>query len=224
MCHCCCVGVLWLIFGWVFGVEFLHGYDVVAVELSYSCALVVCLELSATVELWDCGPQAVEVHTQRFEVWSHDTRRLLFSAEDDEVQIGTEKLRVTGVEGAVFQHSVETPHIRAEPSHDLRLESPTRTLTMEAPRGVEISADAGDLRATCRKDLQLESTEGEIFLNAHVIRLGSLPIGTTAAAHGSTVPKQTVYELCACPNGRLYLSPAELESTCQATSNVCLWS
>ncbi|XP_018602234.2 zeta-sarcoglycan-like [Scleropages formosus] len=170
------------------------------------------------------GPQAVEVHTQRFEVWSHDTRRLLFSAEDDEVQIGTEKLRVTGVEGAVFQHSVETPHIRAEPSHDLRLESPTRTLTMEAPRGVEISADAGDLRATCRKDLQLESTEGEIFLNAHVIRLGSLPIGTTAAAHGSTVPKQTVYELCACPNGRLYLSPAELESTCQATSNVCLWS
>lgn len=44
----------------------------------------------------------------------------------------------------------------------LRLESPTRTLTMEAPRGVEVSAKKGLLRVSGRKDLQLESTEGEV--------------------------------------------------------------
>lgn len=44
----------------------------------------------------------------------------------------------------------------------LRLESPTRTLTMEAPRGVEVSAQKGLLRVSGRKDLQLESTEGEV--------------------------------------------------------------
>uniref|UniRef100_A0A3B3RVL5 Sarcoglycan zeta n=1 Tax=Paramormyrops kingsleyae TaxID=1676925 RepID=A0A3B3RVL5_9TELE len=170
------------------------------------------------------GSEMVEAQCQKFEVRSSDGERLLFSAADEEISIGTDKLRVTGTEGAVFEHSVETPYVRAEPFQDLRLESPTRTLTMEAPRGVEIRAEAGGLKASCRKDLQLESTDGEIFLNAETIRLGGLPLGTTAASRGAPVPKQTVYELCACPSGRLYLSPAALESTCQTTSNVCLWS
>ncbi|XP_036407196.1 zeta-sarcoglycan-like [Megalops cyprinoides] len=170
------------------------------------------------------GSEMVEAQCQRFEVRSSDGERMLFSADEEEISIGTEKLRVTGTEGAVFEHSVETPHIRAEPFQDLRLESPTRTLTMEAPRGVEINADAGELKATCRKDLQLQSTEGEIFLNANTIRLGKLPLGTAAPSLGLPVPKQTVYELCVCPNGKLYISPAGVGSTCHSTSNVCLWS
>lgn len=44
----------------------------------------------------------------------------------------------------------------------LRLESPTRTLTLEAPRGVEVSAGVGDFTASCRKDLLLQSTDGEV--------------------------------------------------------------
>uniref|UniRef100_H3AHM7 Sarcoglycan zeta n=1 Tax=Latimeria chalumnae TaxID=7897 RepID=H3AHM7_LATCH len=106
-----------------------------------------------------------------------------------------------------------------------RLESPTRTLTMEAPKGVQISADAGDFKATCRKELQLQSTEGEIFLNANIIRLGNLPQGSFSASSPSSMsPQQTVYELCVCSNGKLYLSPAGAGSTCQSSSNVCLWS
>ncbi|XP_064005424.1 zeta-sarcoglycan isoform X7 [Pogoniulus pusillus] len=132
-----------------------------------------------------------------------------------------------GTEGAVFGHSVETPHIRAEPSHDLKLESPTRSLVMEAPRGVQLNAAAGDLKATCRKELHLQSTEGEIFLNADIIRLGNLPVGSfssSSSSPSSSAPRQTIYELCACPNGKLYLSPAGAGSTCQSTSNICLWS
>ncbi|XP_035280778.1 zeta-sarcoglycan-like isoform X2 [Anguilla rostrata] len=171
------------------------------------------------------GSEMVEAQCQRFEVRSSDGERVLFSADEEEVTVGTEKLRVTGTEGAIFEHSVETPHIRAEPFQDLKLESPTRTLTMEGPKGVEISADAGELKASCRKDLLLQSTEGEIFLNANTIRLGNLPLGTAATpSHGSPVSKQTVYELCVCPSGKLYLSPAEASSTCHSTSSVCLWS
>lgn len=44
----------------------------------------------------------------------------------------------------------------------IRLESPTRSLIMEAPRGVQVSAAAGDFKATCRKELHLQSTEGEV--------------------------------------------------------------
>nr|XP_019939560.1 PREDICTED: zeta-sarcoglycan-like [Paralichthys olivaceus] len=175
------------------------------------------------------GSEMVEAQCQRFEVRSIDGERVLFSADEEEISIGTEKLRVTGNEGVVFSHSVETSHVRAEPFQDLKLESPTRTLTLEAPRGVEVNAGVGDFTASCRKDLLLQSSEGEIFLDANTIRLGSIPLGSAVdplegAPAGTTYTKQTVYELCACANGKLYLSPAEKGSTCQTTSNFCLWS
>ncbi|XP_062288836.1 zeta-sarcoglycan isoform X2 [Scomber scombrus] len=175
------------------------------------------------------GSEMVEAQCQRFEVRSADGERVLFSADEEEISIGTEKLRVTGNEGVVFSHSVETSHVRAEPFQDLKLESPTRTLTLEAPRGVEVNAGVGDFSASCRKDLLLQSSEGEIFLDANTIRLGNIPLGSAVdplegAPAGTTYTKQTVYELCACANGKLYLSPAEKGSTCQTTSNFCLWS
>lgn len=69
----------------------------------------------------------------------------------------------------------------------------------------------------------------QIFLDANAIRLGNIPLGSAVdplegAPAGTTYSKQTVYELCACANGKLYLSPAEKGSTCQTTSNFCLWS
>ncbi|XP_051821344.1 zeta-sarcoglycan isoform X1 [Antechinus flavipes] len=174
--------------------------------------------------LWVPGADTVEAQCKKFEVRASEGGRVLFSANEEEITIGADRLKVTGTEGAVFGHSVETPHIRAEPSQDLKLESPTRSLIMEAPRGVQVSAAAGDFKATCRKELHLQSTEGEIFLNADTIRLGNLPVGSfSAAPPSSPAPQQTVYELCACPNGKLYLSPAGTGSTCHSSSSICLW-
>ncbi|KAF7686673.1 hypothetical protein HF521_015066 [Silurus meridionalis] len=169
------------------------------------------------------GSETVEAQCQRFEVRSSDGDRVLFSADENEISIGTEKLRVTGV---VFAHSVETPHIRAEPFQDLKLESPTRTLTLEAPKGVEVNAGVGEFRASCRKELTLESSEGEIFLNGKSIRMPNLPHGSVDSllSPGTSYPKHTVYEVCVCPSGKLYLSPADSASTCQTTNSVCLWS
>ncbi|KAG7462336.1 Zeta-sarcoglycan, partial [Solea senegalensis] len=65
------------------------------------------------------GSDMVEAQCQRFEVRSTDGERVLFSADEEEISIGTEKLRVTGNEGVVFSHSVETSHVRAEPFQDL---------------------------------------------------------------------------------------------------------
>ncbi|XP_014891718.1 zeta-sarcoglycan isoform X1 [Poecilia latipinna] len=170
------------------------------------------------------GPEGVEAQCQRLEVRSSDGGRLLFSADEEEVTMTTEKFTVTGSEGAVFGHSVETPLIQAPTSEDLRLESPTRTLTMEAPRGVEVSTATGTLKIGSRKDLQLEATEGEILLDADSIRLENLPLGLYAASAGEPFRKQAVYEVCVCPSGKIYLSPAESVSTCQAMSSICLWS
>lgn len=45
-----------------------------------------------------------------------------------------------------------------------------------------------------------------------------------SSAPSSSATRQTIYELCVCPNGKLYLSPAGAGSTCQSSSNICLWS
>lgn len=69
-------------------------------------------------------------------------------------------------------------------------------------------------------------SSSQIFLNANSIRLGNLPHGSVdlLLGPGTTYSKQTVYEVCVCPSGKLYLSPAESSSTCQTTNSVCLWS
>lgn len=35
---------------------------------------------------------------------------------------------------------------------------------MEAPKGVEINAEAGNMEATCRTELRLESKDGEVSM------------------------------------------------------------
>uniref|UniRef100_A0A8C5F3Q9 Zeta-sarcoglycan n=1 Tax=Gadus morhua TaxID=8049 RepID=A0A8C5F3Q9_GADMO len=133
-----------------------------------------------------------------------------------------------GSEGAVFRHSVETPLIQSSASEELKLESPTRTLTMGAPRGVEVTSAHGALTVGGRKDLQLQSTEGEIILDAATVRLASLPLGVFAPeppGRASPPPPpagQATYEVCVCPSGKLYLSPAASSSTCQASAQ-CKW-
>ncbi|EPY82444.1 hypothetical protein CB1_000653001 [Camelus ferus] len=94
---------------------------------------------------------------------------------------------------------------------------------MEAPRGVQVSAAAGDFKAACRKELHLQSTEGEVSAEC-----GRWPFTAEDASSQivctSSSSRQTVYELCVCPNGKLYLSPAGVGSTCQSSSSICLWS
>jgi len=43
------------------------------------------------------GSEMVEAQCQRFEVKSSDGERVLFSADEEEISIGTDKLRVTGI-------------------------------------------------------------------------------------------------------------------------------
>ncbi|KAJ4929938.1 hypothetical protein JOQ06_018954, partial [Pogonophryne albipinna] len=106
--------------------------------------------------------------------------------------------------------------------HNKLLESPTRSLLMEAPKGIQILAEAGDIQAICRNELRLESKDGEISLDARRIRLMRLPEGKASTSSSSSGNRQTVYEVCVCPNGRLFLSQAGTGSTCQISNNVCL--
>ncbi|XP_078513219.1 gamma-sarcoglycan [Lissotriton helveticus] len=162
------------------------------------------------------GPELVEANAQQFQINSNNGK-MLFSANEDEVVVGTDKLRVTGPEGALFEHSVETPLVMGDPSKQLRLESPTRTLTMDAPKGVTIKAQAGNIKVLSHKDISLHSSDGTIVLDAETVRLPKLPQGS----RGDTGNAQGLYEICVCKDGKLYLSVAGVSSTCLEYSRVC---
>lgn len=99
------------------------------------------------------------------------------------------------------------------PSYQLHL---TRHIAFtENTRGVSVKDTSADVipKASCFRQ--------QILLDASAIRLGSLPLGVYAA---SPAQEQAVFEVCVCPSGKVYLSPAKSSSTCQSVSNICLWS
>ncbi|XP_062329722.1 gamma-sarcoglycan [Osmerus eperlanus] len=155
------------------------------------------------------GPGEAHGHTPNLVVTSNNDK-ILFSANAKEVVVGTEKLRVTGPEGALFQHSVETPLLKSEPLKDLLMESPTRFLSMEAPKGVNIKALAGNIEAASNMDVLLHSSEGLLILEAETVRMPRLP----KFEGGVSGNAQGLYEVCVCPSGKLFLSKAGLTSTC----------
>ncbi|MEE6472671.1 hypothetical protein FKM82_009687 [Ascaphus truei] len=157
----------------------------------------------------DSGPKMIETHGQHFQINSKNGK-MLFSVDENEVLVGTDKLRVTGPEGAIFEHSVETPLVRADASKQLRLESPTRSLSMDTPRGVHIKAQAGKIEALSQRDIKLHSSDGTIVLDAETVRLPKLPLGS----NGGSGSSQELFEICVGPDGKLYRSVAGLGSTC----------
>uniref|UniRef100_A0A8D0GWT8 Gamma-sarcoglycan n=1 Tax=Sphenodon punctatus TaxID=8508 RepID=A0A8D0GWT8_SPHPU len=118
------------------------------------------------------GPKMVEVHGQQFQINSIGGKPL-FTVDENEVVVGTDKLRVTGPEGALFEHSVETPLIKAEAFKQLRLESPTRCLSIDAPRGVHIKAQAGNIEALSQMDIKLHRSDGMVSATFLLMSLSS---------------------------------------------------
>ncbi|XP_047450883.1 gamma-sarcoglycan [Mugil cephalus] len=155
------------------------------------------------------GPKEAQGHTRNLLINSHNDD-MLFTADGDQTVIGPDKLRVTGPEGALFQHSVEVPQLRSEPLKDLRLESPTRSLSMDAPKGVHLKALAGNIEATSRMDIILHSSDGLLVLDAETVRMPKLPLSNG----GDSGNAQGLYEVCVCPSGKLFLSKAGRSSTC----------
>ncbi|XP_043803133.1 zeta-sarcoglycan isoform X1 [Apis laboriosa] len=165
---------------------------------------------------------------------------ILFSVDREQVVVGAEMLKVTGDGGAVFQGSVQTPLVRGESGRGLRLESATRSLKISAPQQVAIESWANEISASCLTDLKLESVHGAIKLEAKTLFMKGLKTASPSQGHSSREQQQqqqqqhsprtgssphqsqrdtTIYQLCACANGKLFL--ARSEGTCQADKSIC---
>ncbi|XP_035682584.1 zeta-sarcoglycan-like [Branchiostoma floridae] len=161
------------------------------------------------------GANDVVAMNDQFEVDDNDGK-MLFYADTNEVVVGADRLRVTGEQGAVFAGSVQTPHVRAEPFEPLKLESTTRSLYVQAPEGVTMEAEGGGFTTTSRTDIKLTSSQGKIVLDAGNIHLQNIP---ESAPSRSGRQLDNVFELCTCPDGKLFLAvPA---SGCEVNAGIC---
>ncbi|XP_017126007.2 delta-sarcoglycan-like [Drosophila elegans] len=148
--------------------------------------------------------------------------RSLFSVNRNEVTIGAHALRIDGEGGAVFRESVQTPHVRAEPGRELRLESPTRQLEMMAAKDINLQSRAGGIEVVALEDVKFRALDGSLRLESSKILMPNLrtaqpPILGTAQSRDHM---HRVFQLCACSNGKLFLAASH--SICAGDdSTVC---
>jgi len=138
------------------------------------------------------GDDRLEVRAREFSV-KNSRNEILFSANRREVLVGADILRVSGVGGAVFEGSIQTQVVRAEPGEVLTLESPTRSLQIQAAQRVKLESLAGEMAATCYQDLRLKSTGGSIKLDSSSVMLPNIRTAAiTAKVKNSSQSKSSV--------------------------------
>ncbi|KAH8309987.1 hypothetical protein KR044_004244 [Drosophila immigrans] len=136
------------------------------------------------------------------------TGRNLFSVNRNEVTIGAHSLRIEGEGGAIFRESIQTPHVRAEPGRELRLESPTRQLDLTAAKDINLQSRAGGIELLALEDVKLRALDGSLRLESSKILMPNLrtaqpPILGSAQSRDHM---HRVFQLCACFNGKLFLA------------------
>ncbi|KAK6060607.1 sarcoglycan complex subunit protein [Cooperia oncophora] len=101
----------------------------------------------------------------RFEVFDPDNR-LLFFADSQEIGLKLENLRILDEGGSVFEGAIQTSLVRPEPDTPLRLESPTRSISVDAAQDIELMAAAGEVRINTLLDIGISSKQ----VSEHVVR------------------------------------------------------
>lgn len=164
------------------------------------------------------GEQKVESIANRF-ILRSPSGKVLFSADDQRVEVGAEQLTVAGSSGAVFKGSVQTPFLRSDPRQSLRVDSPTNSLSVFGNEGVHLRAPGGSISIDAIDDITIASRTKAIRFDARNISLKNVVV-STPVFDGRPYPD--VYQLCICAqNGKMFLSPARSRANCQATSSIC---
>ncbi|XP_018565194.1 gamma-sarcoglycan [Anoplophora glabripennis] len=165
------------------------------------------------------GNDRFECLTNSFKIMD-DRGVLLFSANANEVVVGAENLRVTGEGGTSFSGSVQTTLVRAESGHELRLESPTKTLAVTASKSIHMESLGGRIKVNALNDISLKSEGGAVKLETSSIMMPLIPIANLSnrpAAYRS----HDVYQLCACESGKLFLASPHSECASENDGRVC---
>ncbi|CAG9838001.1 unnamed protein product [Diabrotica balteata] len=163
--------------------------------------------------------EKLECLTNNFKI-TDDRGSLLFSADRKEVLVGSETLRVVGEGGTSFSGSVQTTLVRADAGHELRLESPTRSLEIKAAKRIHMESQGGKIRTISFNDLTLHSEVGSIKLETSSILMPLIPTAKVMS-RAATSDTYDIYQLCVCESGKLFLASPHLVCASENDDRLC---
>ena len=111
-------------------------------------------------------------------------------------------------------------YIRANAGENLRLASPTGSMSLDGPQSTKISSFGGSIKMDARKDIHVGSVRTKkVVLQAGSLRMPNLTAVSDRTSSAHARGQQAQYQLCACKDGTLFIvPPAEL---CVADYHVC---
>ncbi|XP_074032264.1 sarcoglycan delta isoform X2 [Leptinotarsa decemlineata] len=165
------------------------------------------------------GNDKLECSTNNFRILD-DRGTLLFSVNNSEVTVGSENLRVTGEGGTSFSGSVQSTIVRAKSGHELRLESPTRTLEIRAARALNMESRGGKIETMALSDITFHSEVGAIKLETSSIVMPRLPTAKVSSS-SSANSKHDIYQLCVCESGKLFLASPHVVCASENDDRLC---
>ncbi|XP_069130677.1 zeta-sarcoglycan-like [Argopecten irradians] len=161
------------------------------------------------------GNRTLEAQCDNFEVKDQDGNTR-FKVNNREVSMEVDEVRYTGSSKLVFEGSVATPTLRSPPSDPLKIESLGTSIRVHGETGVNLKAPAGSMLIKSSDDIMLESTDNSIYIQSRDVYLKGTKVSVPSVGRPYT---GSVYQLCMCMSGRLYLS--DPSDDCQATDSIC---
>merc|ERR1711953_1113083 len=146
----------------------------------------------------------------------------ILSVDESNVRIGRNKLTSYS---AILESALQTRQVSSRAGKSLHIQSPTSFLTLEGNQGVDINATSGDLTVDSLNDVKIQSRKGKIILSTASLFVPDIPIievepdnkpssrsrGAGYSRHQSQSRPggfyNTVYQVCVCGNGKLFLAP-----------------
>ncbi|XP_015791110.1 zeta-sarcoglycan-like [Tetranychus urticae] len=149
------------------------------------------------------------------------SKQILFSINSDQLITNSlDEIKSTDY-GFNIDEKVDTPSIKSDFYHDLRLEARTKGLNIHASSGdLNMKARTGPFDVNSFKEIIL-SSEDQLKIHSSNIKLASLPKEKHRHGHEDlSIHKQTIaYQVCICENGRLFLAPGN--KACYLSSMTC---
>lgn len=137
------------------------------------------------------------------------------SVSNSGVHFGNMDVTFTGSSKVNFTGSIATPNVRGPVSEPLRVEALSTQLRVVGDQGVYVTAPAGKILIKSANQLSLIASKN-MYLQAKDYYIKKPRVSSPQS--GSPYIG-TVYELCICETGRLFLSKPN--SDCKATDTIC---
>ncbi|XP_050045159.1 zeta-sarcoglycan-like [Dermacentor andersoni] len=140
---------------------------------------------------------------------------VLFRSDPSEVVVATDNLRISTKAGFQLDGSLHAEVVRGGSARDLKVESPTKRISVHGEEQVSMVARAGDTLVTSLQDIHLHTRKGQIVVDCSRLEIKDLEVADPTVRSTDV----RVYQLCSCDDGVLFLTPSERH--CRASTDLC---